>query len=805
MSDIKVAIDSLYKKKNALVIIGLTGRTGSGCSTAASILKKKKFSELNLKDPKNRDFDNTDDRKYKVVYNFMEENWAPFSVIEASAIILSYVLDHTFDEFIGYLDNLQDNSETHSFDIADYGALKEKLRGIKYLFSNAKSFDLTNEIVRLKEPRSDEDKKQLKEYYTYCVDTLPKYRETLRRILLDHSCFECHKSRLDETRRIKSQLYTYLMQCFGNNIRSSGNPFSNNQNDICYFLVAERIDKIISIINSYNSLLGKYSTRICIDAIRNPFEAFHFKSKYETFFLVSVNTDDDTRTKRLGYLDKQELESLNSIEYPQKFDNDNEIFFHQNILGCLETSDIHFYNPQDENKESKFLSEQIVKYVALILHPGLITPTNIERCMQFAYNAKLNSGCLSRQVGAVITDSNCSIKAIGWNDVPEGQVSCNLRDVHILCVNKDCKSHSDYEITDKDFLSAINSLNQSIDYERLNGRLFPYCFKDVYNGIKGDRNQVHTRSLHAEENAFLQIVKYGGEGIKGGYLFTTASPCELCSKKAYQLGISQIYYIDPYPGISQKHILKFGNKNNPNMNLFFGAIGTAYVSLFSSIIPIKDELRMLSKVDCKKASDYSKYGQKIKLGIDDVKYEEVESSLVFNSREDIYCIKKVRMRMLRETVARRLDKKTSWTGSSFDEVKLLSCNKKCVIKNTQTEKSPYEYSIIFDEALKKDEIIEYEIKISVKDEGHIMNPFFAHLVDIPTDKISISVITQQKLIENMNLIMYADVKMNTRFKQISDKIIETDDEKKTQFLFEEDNPNLFYGYCFEWNFIKIFS
>lgn len=63
------------------------------------------------------------------------------------------------------------------------------------------------------------------------------------------------------------------------------------------------------------------------------------------------------------------------------------------------------------------------------------------------------------------------------------------------------------------------------------GRNVSYCFKSEFNKMTGKSNQVHTRSLHAEENAFLQITKYGGRGIKDGSLFTTASPCELCAKK----------------------------------------------------------------------------------------------------------------------------------------------------------------------------------------------------------------------------------------------------------------------------------
>jgi len=127
-----------------------------------------------------------------------------------------------------------------------------------------------------------------------------------------------------------------------------------------------------------------------------------------------------------------------------------------------------------------------------------------------------------------------------------------------------------------------------------NGRNSAYCFKTEYNTLKDKDNQVHTRSLHAEENAFLQISKYGGRGIEGGYLFTTASPCELCAKKAYQLGIKKIYYIDPYPGIATNHILMAG-VNNPELILFSGAIGRAFHLLYSPVVAYKDEMSALTK------------------------------------------------------------------------------------------------------------------------------------------------------------------------------------------------------------------
>ena len=93
-------------------------------------------------------------------------------------------------------------------------------------------------------------------------------------------------------------------------------------------------------------------------------------------------------------------------------------------------------------------------------YPGIINPTSIERCMQIAYTAKLNSGCLSRQVGAAITDSNFSIKAIGWNDVPEGQVSCNLRNRFDLVDGNDSKAFTYFERNDENFIKHIKEGNK---------------------------------------------------------------------------------------------------------------------------------------------------------------------------------------------------------------------------------------------------------------------------------------------------------------------------------------------------------
>ena len=343
-------------------------------------------------------------------------------------------------------------------------------------------------------------------------------------------------------------------------------------------------------------------TRVCIDALRNSAEIQYFRDRYRASYAVAVSTEDKDRKNRLE-LNKKEIKSLDEIEYP----DDNQVFYHQNIQACLQIADIYIYNPDVTDHKYFSLSEQILKYIALILQPGLIAPTHIERCMQLAFNAKYNSGCLSRQVGAVITGTDFSVRAVGWNDVPKGQVPCNLRCIEDYCRNKDTETFSDFELNNILFDEAMYEANDKLCEEEVKrkkaGRYYSYCFKDVYNGLTKKSNQVYTRALHAEENAFLQIAKYGGAEIQGGKLFSTASPCELCSKKAYQLGIKEIYYIDPYPGISQSHILKFGKDNNPKMILFQGAIGNAYISLYSPRMPYKDEMELVTGINVKEIGE----------------------------------------------------------------------------------------------------------------------------------------------------------------------------------------------------------
>jgi deoxycytidylate deaminase len=414
-----------------------------------------------------------------------------------------------------------------------------------------------------------------------------------------------------ELNDLETGLYVSVYQAAGNSIRKTGQILTNYQASP---FKPEKVFHLPTSINRIIKCLRKISpkTFIVIDAIRNQYEARYFRDRYSSFYLVSINAPDKDRKKYLQRVHKFNVVQLEEIDKKESGETSGEssktsdefkYFISQNVKKCIEISDIHIFNPRNELDNNNVLKAQLAWYVALMLHPGLVPPTTTERTMQIAYTAKSNSGCISRKVGAVITNIDNSIQAIGWNDVPKGQVPCVLRSIDGALYDFDAYEYSSYERTNPEFRKKLIEKRevlmegQNKSDSRSDGRNCSYCFKDIKNSINpNEKNQVHTRSLHAEENAFLQISKYGGAGILGGKLYTTASPCELCSKKAYQLGIKQIIFIDPYPGISQEHVLEIGSYI-PELVQFRGAVGRGYHQLYDSTIDYKDELALLSSPD----------------------------------------------------------------------------------------------------------------------------------------------------------------------------------------------------------------
>lgn len=570
-------ISELFLENNQFILVGLTGRTGSGCTTTANILESKKvtFPELNSL---NNFYDGLDIRRYSIVRKFAEEHWENFYSIKVSDLISIYLLllpTSKLDNFIHFCGiNVTKKASTY---LVKNGVLSKSLLKTKYINVIKQLLDHNSEI--------DFTSQKIQRSFIRILQLVRKFTRDLKQELND----------------LESGLYVSVYQSAGKSIRRIGKVDADYESKdfipSSVFHLPETINRVIKFIRKVKN--GR--AYIVIDAIRNPYEAKFFKDRYAAFHLVSINAPDEHRTRYLQKLHKFSAEQIKKIDDEESGKGESEYkhLTNPNVKKCIEISDIHLFNPKNEYDNNNVLKAQIAWYIALMQHPGLITPTSMERVMQVAYTVKLNSGCISRQVGAVVTDDDNSIKSVGWNDVAKGQIPCAMRSIDGLINDFHSETYSHYERNNEKFRAKAGEFYEIFkpviqELNSFKGRNISYCFKDIHNSIDNKSNQVHTRALHAEENAFLQLAKYGGTGIVGGKLYTTASPCELCAKKAYQLGISEVIFIDPYPGITQDHIINIGTMP-PTLVQFRGAIGKAYHRLYEQVIPIKDELDYMLK------------------------------------------------------------------------------------------------------------------------------------------------------------------------------------------------------------------
>lgn len=606
------AIKHLFDEKQKFIILALTGRIGSGCSTFADMLTHS-FDELEIKSPSLEGNITDNDREDSIVYNYLSNgNWKQFTKISASDVIFTFALEDK-DEFKRIIKE-------------SFGTLYSKEVEI---FIDAISIKKESSFYTIVKGNISQNEDGIKEAWNFFFELIPTYKRRFKTILRE----------LPE-----KNIYTRLFQKMGNNLRASGNISDSNFSGSKYTCISERINYIIKLVERYNSLNDKENGKtafVVIDSLKNPYEALYLRNRYSAFYLIALNIDEPTRFSRLNDvrgLKKEEITYCDLFENISEYKNNlsqyktydmNEVcaknknipvvvrqihkihqdcperrnfnewidkaaFYSQDVISCIQNADIHINSSDTENTFLP-LKRKILKYIALIMHPGLVLPTSVERCMQTAFTAKANSGCLSRKVGAVVTDEYYHIKSLGWNDAPEGVTTCLYRNANYLLKGKDATAYSNYEKDDNNVITIQSELQKkykNITDEVIEGVPCYYCFKDIHNQVVGgQKNQVHTRALHAEERAFLSIIRTEGSNVKNGYLFTTSSPCELCAKKAYDLQIQKIYYIEPYPGISESHVLGIG-ENAPVYELFTGAIGRAYNQLYTPVIPPKEEITL---------------------------------------------------------------------------------------------------------------------------------------------------------------------------------------------------------------------
>ncbi|HGY6865313.1 TPA: hypothetical protein ACNTPK_004593, partial [Escherichia coli] len=124
------ALSKIYSEDDDFLIIGLTGRTGSGCSTVSNILSSEsseiKHSLFNGDYPKSNE-----ERKERVLFKYFSVSWVPFIKIQASSILtlcLSKDFDGKLNKFIREVTELGNDQRVLESTVNDLESILKEIK-----------------------------------------------------------------------------------------------------------------------------------------------------------------------------------------------------------------------------------------------------------------------------------------------------------------------------------------------------------------------------------------------------------------------------------------------------------------------------------------------------------------------------------------------------------------------------------------------------------------------------------------------------------------------------------------------------
>jgi deoxycytidylate deaminase len=298
---------------------------------------------------------------------------------------------------------------------------------------------------------------------------------------------------------------------------------------------------------------GFKSRRKCyiINSLKNIQELKLLRIIYrDLFYLFGIFSPEDIRIDNLinqKGLSKPEADEIILKDEYENFDHG------QNVRDTFVESDFFIRNTNQGIDES--LQNKIQRYLHLIFKSKIITPNNHEIAMFHAKSAAGNSACLSRQVGAAITDEKGHVISRGWNDVPkfggnlyrDGDTFDNRCKETGYCSNVKQREEIIEDISDglqSSLVDLFKENNIKIDISVIN-----LIKKKNISVLKSSRinNLIEfSRSIHAEMHAIIIGSQLSGDKMTNGSLYCTTYPCHNCARHIILAGIKKIYYIEPY-------------------------------------------------------------------------------------------------------------------------------------------------------------------------------------------------------------------------------------------------------------------
>ncbi|MDN6864800.1 anti-phage dCTP deaminase [Pseudomonas rhodesiae] len=281
-----------------------------------------------------------------------------------------------------------------------------------------------------------------------------------------------------------------------------------------------------------------------IDSVKHIDELQLLRSVYgDMLHVVGVYSPIDMRIERLEKRKGPDDQIHRLIDR----DSGEEVDYGQSVEETFPLSD--FFLRVDSATDSQ-RNTRVRRFLELMLGTNIITPTINERAMYAAFSAARNSACLSRQVGAAITNEEGEILATGWNDVPRAfgglyqTVDQNSsRDDDRRCWNMD-GGHC-YNDEEKTLIA-----NAMVDRLIENGLVAEDSRSKAFTMIRKDSQLKSliefSRAVHAEMHALLTAGETKGSQIRRGKLFVTTYPCHSCARHLVAAGIKEVFFLEPY-------------------------------------------------------------------------------------------------------------------------------------------------------------------------------------------------------------------------------------------------------------------
>ena len=298
-----------------------------------------------------------------------------------------------------------------------------------------------------------------------------------------------------------------------------------------------------------------------LDSIRHPDEVALLRRVYqEAFCLIGVFCQEDERLRRLQskkYRDAGEDKIKNFMQrdenapeaYGQKVSDAFHLsdYFVDNTVSRFDTT--HGGQNKEENPDWD-LNDQLGRLVDILTRRRILRPWPGETGMFHAYGARMQSSCLSRQVGAALLDQHGAVVATGTNEVPRagggvygGIHAPNQRgdpdpadDFRCFVHNKYCTNTREQNTIIEDLVSSIDELRTCKDKTDLRKR--------IRNSRIGQLLEF-SRSVHAEMDALLSAGRSGITTVST-HLFVTTFPCHSCARHIVAAGVEEVQYIEPY-------------------------------------------------------------------------------------------------------------------------------------------------------------------------------------------------------------------------------------------------------------------